>query len=65
MIICYTVSEIRQVTNRNLGFHFGQFFTLLPPDRYKKIKFLKNEKTPGDIILHMCTINDNHMMHDS
>ena len=23
------------------------------------------EKTPGDIILHMCIINDNHMMYGS
>ena len=25
----------------------------------------QNEKMPGDIILHMCTINENHMMHGS
>ena len=31
-----------------------------------KSKFWKNEKASGDIIiLHMCTINDNHMMYGS
>ena len=32
----------------------------------KKSKFWKNEKMHGDIIiLHMCTINDNHMVYAS
>ena len=45
--------------------HFGPFFALLPS--LKKSKFWKTEKkTPGDIIiLHKCTINDNHMMYGS
>ena len=30
-----------------------------------KIKILKLTKTPGDTILHICTINDNHMMYGS
>ena len=30
-----------------------------------KIKILKLKKTPGDIILHICTVNDNHMMYGS
>ena len=46
--------------------HSGPFFTLLPPYGPKKIKFLKNEKTPEDIIiLQVCTINDSHMMYGS
>ena len=41
----------------------GPFFALLSPTT-QKIKILKKwEKTPGDIILHMCTINGNHMMY--
>ena len=32
----------------------------------RKIKIFKNEKkTPGDIILHLCTTNDYHMMYGS
>ena len=32
----------------------------------KNQKFEKMKKNPGDIIiLHMCTINDNHMMYES
>ena len=36
-------------------------FTLLTTQNIKILKKMKN--TPGDIILHMCTINDNHMMY--
>ena len=44
------------------GCHFGPFFTSHPFLTTQKIIILKN-KTPGDIIiLHMCTINDNHMI---
>ena len=44
--------------------HFWLFFALLPPWRPRKSKFGENEKTPGDIIiLHICTINDSHMMY--
>ena len=43
--------------------NFGPFFALLLPLTTQKIKFWKNEKMPRDIILHMCTINDEHMMH--
>ena len=47
---------------------FLSFWTIFcpftPPSL--KSKFWKNEKTPGDIIiLHKCTINDNHMMYGS
>ena len=32
----------------------------------KKFKILKKwKKTPGDVILYMCTINENHMMYGS
>ena len=46
--------------------HFGVFFALYP-QTILKIKILKKlKKTPGNIIiLHMSTINQNHMMHDS
>ena len=59
------VPEIWSVSNR-IFCHFGQFFALLPPNNPKNQNFEKMKKIPRDIIiLHMCTINDNHMMHGS
>ena len=43
--------------------HILPFYT---PNNPKKSKFWKNEKKAGDIIiLHMCTMNDNHMIYGS
>ena len=43
--------------------HFLPFY---PNNNPKKETFWRNEKTPGDIIiLHMCTINDSHIMYGS
>ena len=40
--------------------------TPLPPLTTHKFKIIKRwKKNPGDIILHNCTINDNHMMYGS
>ena len=42
------------------------FFPSYPPNNQKNQNFEKMKILPGDIIiLHMCTINDNHMMHGS
>ena len=44
--------------------YFLPFYPLKTQGKF----FLKKKKTtttPGDIILHMCTINENHMMHGS
>ena len=42
------------------------FFPLYLPNNPKNQNFEKLKKTPRRfIILHMCTINDNHMMHGS
>ena len=41
--------------------HFLLFYL---PNNPKNQNFEK-KKTPGDIILHMCTINDHHMMYSS
>ena len=44
--------------------HFLPFYP--PPTTPQKSKVWKTKKFAGDIIiLHMCTINDNHMMHGS
>ena len=40
--------------------HFGLFFPLLLHNPENQ-NFEKLKKMPGDIILHRCTINDNHM----
>ena len=63
------VPEIWSMTHR-IFCHFGPFFALLQKTtqkQHKKSKFWKTEKkTPRDIIiLHMCTINDNHTMYGS
>ena len=43
--------------------HFLPFY---PPNNPKNQNFEKLKKTPEDIVnLHMCTINDNHMMYIS
>ena len=43
--------------------HFLPFY---PPKNPKNQNFEKMKQPPGDIIiLHMCTINDNHMMYGS
>ena len=41
------------------------FCTFTPPNNLKNQTFEKNEKPPGDITLHKCTINDSHMMYGS
>ena len=47
--------------------HFGPFFAFLtPPNNQKNQNFEKVKKTSGDIIiLHMCTMNDNHVTYGS
>ena len=45
---------------------FRNIFCPFTPVTTQKIKIWKYEKIPRDIILlHMCTINDNHMMYVS
>ena len=46
--------------------YFGPFFALSAPKNSKNQNFEKMKKAPGDIIiLHKCTINENHMMYCS
>ena len=64
-IISCIVPGISSVTDR-ISCHFGPFFVLLPPNNPKNQNFEKMKKLPGDItILHICTINDNHMLYSS
>ena len=46
--------------------NFLTFFALSPQYWTQKLKFGKNEKKTGDIILlHMCAINQGHMVYGS
>ena len=67
MTIIYDAWFLRHgVQQTNFFCHFGPFFALLLPNNLKNQNFEKMKKTPGDItILHMCTINGNHMMYGS
>ena len=61
----YVSWDIKSVRQNFLP--FWTIFCTFTPLTTWKIKILKKmKKTPGDIIiLHMCTINDNHMMYGS
>ena len=62
MLYCPEIWHVTDV----IIFHFGLFFALLDPNNLKTQNFEKLKAKPGDIIiLHMCTINDNHMMYGS
>ena len=51
--------------DRQKFFSFWAIFSLSAHKQPRKSKFWKNEKIPGYIIiLHICIINDNHMMID-
>ena len=60
------VPEIWRATDKTFC-HFGPFFgTFTPPNNPKTEKFEKIKKKPADIIiLHNCTINNNHIMYGS
>ena len=60
------VSETWSVRGR-IFCHIGLFFALFTPLTTQKINILKKlKKTSGDIIiLHLRTINDNHIMYGS
>ena len=62
MIICYTVLEIWHVTEVIVVFDFGQFLPFYPLTAQKIKIFKKNEKKPGDTILHKCTKNHDYML---
>ena len=62
----YAYSDMECLHRHNFC-HFRPLFAILPHYWPRKLKFGKNvKKTPGDIILlHMCTINQDHMMYGS
>ena len=68
-IIWGTLLEIQSESDRIFVIlsHFCPFTPSLPPLTTQKIQILKKwKKMPGDIIiLHMCTINETHVMYCS
>ena len=59
------VPEIGSATDK-IFCHFGLFLLSYPPNNPQNQNFEKMNKIPGDIIiLHMRTINYNHIMHGS
>ena len=44
---------------------FCHFLPFDPPNNPQNQNFEEIKKTPGDIILHLCTTNDDHMMYGS
>ena len=56
---------LRYRTRQTLFVILGCFLPSHPPDDPKNQNFEKMKATLGDIILQMCTINDNHMMYGS
>ena len=64
--VMYAYSDMECLHRHNFC-HFRPLFAILPHYWPRKLKFGKNvKKTPGDIILlHMCTINQDHMMYGS
>ena len=58
------VPDIRSTTDRFLS--FWMIFCPFSPLTTQKIKILEKWKIHGDFAnLHMCTIHENHMIHDS
>ena len=63
MTICSSVPGIRCMTGCNSYFSFWVIFCTTA--KKSKLKKKKKEKMPGDIILKMCTKNNDHMMYSS
>ena len=67
----YDIWFLKYKVQQTIFCHFGPFLALsppspLPPDNLENQNFEKLKKIAGDIIiLHMCTINDNHLMYGS
>ena len=58
---CVPKTKIRQ----NLQSFRAIFFALLPHNNLKNQHVQKMKKVHGDIMLHLCTSNDDHMMYGS
>ena len=65
-IIWCMVPEILSTTNRDSFIILDPFLHFNPLNNLKNQSFGKIKEHPGDIIiLHMCTINDNHIIYGS
>ena len=63
-IIWCMVPEIWSMTD-NFFVILDHFLPFYPPNSPKNQNFEKMKKTPGDIILHKCTKNHDHMLYCS
>ena len=61
----YMIPEIWSKTDIIFSLPFYPSPPVPPTKQPKQSKFWKMKKNPRDIILHKCTINDNHMMYGS
>ena len=62
----WMVPEIWSVTDKTFFFILDSFLHFYPPNNPENPNFEKMKKMPGNIIiLHMCTINDSHIIHGS
>ena len=62
----YDVWFLKYGARRKLLSFWALLCPFTPPTIWKKTKFWKMEKTPEYIIIvHLCTTNDDHMMHGS
>ena len=61
----YDIWFLRYEVQQIIFCHFGPFFALLPPTNPKNQNFEKKKMSRHIIILHICTINNNHMMYGS
>ena len=63
MIIIWCIVPETWSVKDKIFCNFGRFFAFLSPNNPKNQNFGKMKKKTGDIIiLHMCTINGNHMI---
>ena len=55
----------KKLDRQNFFIFLDHFLPFYPPNNPKNKNFEKMKKSPGDMILHKCNINDNHMMYGS
>ena len=63
MIICYTVPEIWRMMDVIAIYILGYTFPFFLPNSPKNENFKTMKKRLGDIILHKCTKNHDHMLY--
>ena len=65
MIVHYTVPEIWRMTDVIVIFILGYTFPFYPPNSPRNENFKTKEERLGDIMLHKCTKNHDHILYCS